>query len=212
MSKKTKIINDFTKRLFDIVAVLAASPLLIVITAVIAILIRLISGKNVIFSQQRAGKNMKPFTLYKFRTMRPDIDPFGPSPKTGADPRLTKIGNYLRLLSLDELPQFLNVLKGEMTLVGLRPLYMEQAKEWNQRQRKRLLVKPGLTGLAQISGRGSLTIEEKIELDVRYVENQTLWLDLRLILTTIFHILRPKNIYEKNYSKTEKTREKTEKK
>ena len=212
MSKKTKIIDDFAKRMLDIVAVLVAGPLLIVITAVIAILIRLISGKNVIFSQQRAGKNMKPFTLYKFRTMRPDIDPFGPSPKTGADPRLTKIGNYLRLLSLDELPQFLNVLKGEMTLVGPRPLYMEQAKEWDQRQRKRLLVKPGLTGLAQISGRGSLTIEEKIELDVRYVENQTLWLDLRLILTTIFHILRPKNIYEKNYSKTEKTREKTEKK
>ena len=144
--------------------------------------------------------------------MRTDIDPFGPSPKTGGDPRLTKIGKYLRLLSLDELPQFFNILKGEMTLVGPRPLYMQQAKEWNQRQRKRLLVKPGLTGLAQISGRGSLTIEEKIELDVRYVENQTLRLDLRLILATIFSVLRPKDIYEKNYSKTEKTRKNPEKK
>ena len=206
MCKQNQITNNFTKRLFDIVAILAACPLIIVITAVTAIIVRLTSGKNVIFSQQRAGKNFKPFTLYKFRTMRTNIDPFGPSPKTGDDPRLTKTGKYLRLLSLDELPQFLNVLKGEMTLVGPRPLYMEQAKKWNDHQKKRLLVKPGLTGLAQISGRGSLTIEEKIELDVKYVENQSFWLDLRLILATIFKILKPNDIYEKKYSKTKETR------
>ena len=198
------------KRLFDIVAILLFSPLILVISAVIAIIIRVGSGPGVIFRQQRVGRDMKPFILYKFRTMRTDIDPFGPSPKTGCDPRLTMVGRFLRLTSLDELAQFWNVIKGDMSLVGPRPLYMEQARQWNQRQQRRIEVKPGLTGLAQISGRGGLAHEEKIELDVRYVERQSLLLDARILLATVFKVLCPKDIYEKKYSRTHDTRPSSE--
>lgn len=197
---------EFIKRIFDILFILAMSPLLLVVTALIAIIVRLASGPPVFFRQERAGRNMRPFTIYKFRTMRTDVDPFGPSPKGGSDDRMTCIGNWLRKYSLDELPQFLNVLIGNMSLVGPRPLYMDQARQWNERQKRRLLVAPGLTGLAQISGRASLTIEDKLDLDVRYVDNQSLWQDLRIFIATFFKVLRPKDIYEKRYSSTEETR------
>jgi sugar transferase EpsL len=148
--------------------------------------------------------------FYKFRTMKTDVDPFGPSPKSGQDPRLTKIGAFLREYSLDELPQLLNVLKGQMSFVGPRPLYMSQVAEWNERQKRRLLVKPGLTGLAQISGRAELTREEKLELDAQYVERAGLPLDLRILLATAAQIFRRKNIYEKRYSQDEYTRSRSE--
>ncbi|MCJ7730186.1 MAG: sugar transferase, partial [Sedimentisphaerales bacterium] len=135
-----------------------------------------------------------------------DVDPFGPSPKTGDDPRLTRVGKFLREYSLDELPQLFNVLKGDMSIIGPRPLYVSQMVEWDERQKKRLLVKPGLTGLAQISGRGGLTREGKLELDVRYVETAGFWLDLKIILATIAQVFRRKNIYEKKYSQAEYTR------
>jgi len=144
--------------------------------------------------------------FYKFRTMRLGVEPFGPSPKSSEDQRLTRVGRFLREYSLDELPQLFNVLKGDMSIVGPRPLYLSQISEWNNRQKKRLLVKPGLTGLAQISGRGELTREEKLELDVKYVETQSLWLDLRVILATITQVFVRKNIYEKRYSQSEYTR------
>jgi lipopolysaccharide/colanic/teichoic acid biosynthesis glycosyltransferase len=196
----------FIKRIFDILFVLAISPLLLIVMGLIAMIIRLTSGPPVFFCQERAGRNMQPFIIYKFRTMRTDVDPFGPSPKTGTDDRMTRIGNWLRKYSLDELPQFFNVLKGSMSLVGPRPLYMDQARQWNERQRCRLLVEPGLTGLAQISGRGNLTIEDKLDLDVQYVDNHSLWQDLRIFTATFFRVLRPKNIYEKRYSSTEEPR------
>lgn len=144
--------------------------------------------------------------MYKFRTMKLDVDPYGASPKAGDDPRLTKIGKFLREYSLDELPQLFNILKGNMALVGPRPLYMSQMQEWNDRQKKRLLVKPGLTGLAQISGRGHLTIEEKLEFDVKYVENHGFRQDIRVIIATIALICGKKGIYEKKYSEDEETR------
>ena len=197
---------ELIKRLIDITAVIVISPLMLIVTVVIAMLIRLTSGPDPLFAQHRAGKDMRPFTLYKFRTMRKDADPFGPSPKAGDDPRLTRIGNWLRNYSLDELPQLWNALKGDMSLVGPRPLYMDQAREWNERQKLRLKVKPGLTGLAQISGRGSLTIEEKIELDVQYVENQSLAFDAKIVFMTVFKVFRTQDIYEKKYSKNEHTR------
>ena len=200
----------FFKRILDIVAVLLVSPLVIPVTAILALIIRLTSGPGVIFSQQRAGKNLHPFVLYKFRTMITDVDPFGPSPKTGTDPRLTRLGRWLRTTSLDELPQLWNILKGDMSLVGPRPLYVAQAQQWNPRQQRRLQVKPGLTGLAQISGRGSLTIEEKLELDVKYVENQSLLFDAKIILLTLFRFLRPKDIYEKKFSENQDTWKPTE--
>lgn len=193
------------KRAIDIIAVLSTGPLVLVISIVIAILVRKTDGLPVIFRQIRAGRAGKPFTFYKFRTMRTEADPFGPSPRSGEDPRLTRIGRWLRLTSLDELPQIWNVLKGDMSLIGPRPLYMAQAEEWNERQRKRLWVQPGMTGLAQISGRASLTIEEKLELDVQYVEQQSLWLDARIFLLTMFSLFVPKDIYEKKFSQTRDT-------
>ena len=177
--------------------------------AVIAIALRVSSKGPAIFRQERAGKDGKPFMFYKFRTMKIDADPFGASPKSGDDPRLTKIGKFLREYSLDELPQLFNIIKGDMSIVGPRPLYVSQMAEWNERQRKRLLVKPGLTGLAQISGRGKLTREEKLELDVKYVEIASLLTDIKIVLATIAQVFGRKNIYEKKYSETEFTRGET---
>lgn len=194
------------KRLIDIIAAIFAVILLLPVFIVLWALIRIGSKGVAVFKQARAGRGGKPFVFYKFRTMRTDVDPFGPSPKSGDDLRLTKIGKFLREYSLDELPQLFNVLKGDMSLVGPRPLYMEQMKEWNDRQKKRLLVKPGITGLAQISGRGALTREEKLELDVQYVEKASVWLDIKIIFITIAHVFGRKSIYEKRYSVTEETR------
>ncbi len=194
------------KRGLDIFIAIAAMVILFPVLVAIGITIRLSSKGPAIFKQQRAGKNGKPFVFYKFRTMTLDVDPFGPSPKSGQDPRLTKVGKFLRECSLDELPQLFNVLKGDMSIVGPRPLYLSQIPEWNERQKKRLLVKPGLTGSAQIQGRGELTREEKLELDVKYVENAGLLTDIRIMLATITHVFRRKSVYEKRYSKTEYTR------
>lgn len=185
---------------------LLAIVILLPVFAVIVLAIRVSSKGSAVFKQERAGKDGTPFTFYKFRTMKIDVDPFGASPKSGDDPRLTRIGKFLREYSLDELPQLFNVLKGDMSIVGPRPLYVSQMAEWNERQKKRLLVKPGLTGLAQISGRGGLTLEEKLELDVRYVETASFWTDIKIILATVVQVFRRKSIYEKRYSATEYTR------
>ena len=174
--------------------------------AVIAVAIKLESRGPAIFKQQRAAQDGRPFIFYKFRTMKLGVDAFGPSPKSREDSRLTRVGKLLREWSLDELPQLFNILKGDMSIVGPRPLYLSQMAEWDQRQRKRLLVKPGLTGLAQIQGRGQITQEEKLELDVKYVEKASLWLDCRIILITIAQVFRRKGIYEKRYSQSEHTR------
>ena len=196
----------YIKIAIDLIIAAVLSLVLLPLFIIIWLLIKISSPGSVIFRQQRAGKDGKSFIFYKFRTMRTDVDPFGSSPKSGEDPRLTKIGKFLREYSLDELPQLFNILKGDMSIVGPRPLYMSQVAEWNDRQKKRLLVKPGITGLAQISGRGELTREEKLELDVRYVETAGFWLDLKIILMTIRQVFTRKNIYEKKYSRTEFTR------
>lgn len=185
--------------------------MLLPVFIVIVIATRLMSKGPAIFRQERAGKDGKPFVFYKFRTMRVGIDPFGPSPKSSDDARLTKVGKFLREYSLDELPQLFNVLKGDMSIVGPRPLYMSQMAEWDDRQKNRLLVKPGLTGLAQISGRGELTQEEKLELDAKYVETAGFWGDVKIILATITQVFGQKSIYEKRYSQTEYTRGETKK-
>ena len=198
--------NKIFKRIVDISIALSAVIILLPVLVVIFVAVRLTSKGPVIFKQERAGLNGRPFVFYKFRTMKLGVDPFGPSPKSGDDPRLTKIGRFLREHSLDELPQFFNVLKGQMSIVGPRPLYVSQMAEWDQRQRKRLLVKPGITGLAQISGRGHLTREEKLELDVKYVETATFLADIKIVMVTIGQILGRDSIYERRYSKTEYTR------
>jgi undecaprenyl phosphate N,N'-diacetylbacillosamine 1-phosphate transferase len=194
------------KRAFDLVV----SGLLLVVLAPllagIVVAIRLGSREPTVFRQERAGRNGRPFVFYKFRTMRLSADPFGPSPKSGADPRLTRIGRFLREYSLDELPQLVNILRGDMSLVGPRPLYVAQIAEWNERQRRRLVVKPGLTGLAQVCGRGALTREEKLDLDVQYVEQASLRLDARILLATLVRVFARHGIYEKRYSEAERTR------
>lgn len=195
------------KRTPDLLISLVAIVILLPVFLVIAGVIKLTSKGPVIFRQQRAGKNGRPFLFYKFRTMRNDVDPFGPSPKSAHDPRLTRVGKFLREYSLDELPQLFNVLKGDMSIIGPRPLYISQISEWSEQQKKRLLVKPGITGLAQISGRGELTREQKLELDVQYVQTASAWGDIKIIFATLVKVLHRKNIYEKKYSQYEYTRD-----
>jgi len=194
------------KRTFDLVISGLLTMILLPLLVGMVVAIRLTSRGPAVFRQERAGRHGQPFTLYKFRTMRLDVDPFGPSPKSGDDPRLTKVGRFLREYSLDELPQLVNIFKGDMSLVGPRPLYVSQIAEWNERQRKRLLAPPGLTGLAQICGRGELTREEKLELDVKYVEQASLALDVRILLTTCVRVFGRQGIYEKRYSQAEERR------
>jgi len=203
--------RKFLNRILDFLISLLAIVMLLPVFVVIIIAIRLTDKVPAIFKQERAGKDGKPFMFYKFRTMRLGVEPFGPSPKSAKDPRLTKVGRFLREYSLDELPQLFNVLKGDMSIVGPRPLYLSQMAEWSERQKKRLLVKPGLTGLAQISGRGEITVEEKLELDVKYVETAGFLTDIKIVLKTIALVFRRKSIYEKRYSKSEYTRRDSEK-
>lgn len=197
---------NICKRGIDFLISLSALVILCPLMLIIMLIIRFESPGEAIFRQERAGRSGKPFIFYKFRTMRQNVDPYGPSPKSGQDNRLTKIGRFLREYSLDELPQLYNILKGNMSLIGPRPLYISQIKEWNDRQKMRLLVKPGLTGLAQVNGRGVLTQEEKLELDVQYVESASFITDLKILLATLFIVFRKKNIYEKRYSQAEYTR------
>ncbi len=194
------------KRLLDLVVSGSILVLLSPLLAGMVVALRLTSRGPAIFRQERAGRNGRPFPLYKFRTMQLDADPFGPSPQSSDDPRLTKIGRFLREYSLDELPQLVNILTGDMSLVGPRPLFVSQIAAWDERQRKRLLVKPGLTGLAQICGRGELTRAEKLNLDVKYVEQASLRLDVRILLTTFVRVLAREGIYEERYSQAEDRR------
>ncbi len=199
-------VGDFVRRMFDLAVACVALIVLGPFMLIIARRIRRDSPGPAVFRQTRAGRGMRPFTLYKFRTMRPETDPYGPSPHDAADPRLTRIGRWLREHSLDELPQLWNVLRGDMTLVGPRPLYVEQACSWTKRQALRLRVKPGLTGLAQVSGRAGLTIEDKLELDVEYVLRRSLRLDAFILARTLARLWRGGDIYEVRYSRDEERR------
>ncbi len=192
------------KRLFDIFLTLLGLVLVYSVMILIAMAVRLDSPGGAIFRQRRAGKGGKPFYMLKFRSMRADIDPYGASPSAANDARLTRIGRFLRETSLDELPQLFNVLAGSMSLVGPRPLYERQAALWNQRQKRRLEVLPGMTGWAQINGRAELTHEDKLELDVWYVDHRSLLLDIRILWLTVWSALAAKEVtYERQYSRTQ---------
>lgn len=146
--------------------------------------------------QVRPGKNGKPFMMIKFRTMTNEMDESGnllPNER-----RLTKFGEWLRSTSLDELPELFNVLKGDMSLVGPRPLLMEYIPLYNDFQKRRMEVKPGITGYAQINGRNALTWEEKFELDVWYVDNRTFWLDIRILFLTLYKVIKREGIAHNN--------------
>ena len=190
-------IGRAAKRVMDIAV--SAAALLLGWPALLglALAIRRDSPGPALFRQERAGRDMKPFRMVKFRTMRTDAEQFGVSPGSDQDPRLTRLGPWLRETSLDELPQLWNVLKGEMSLVGPRPLYLSQARRFNERQRRRLEVRPGLTGLAQIMGRGEVPHEEKLEIDVQYVERMSLWLDLKILWQTLMRGFGRQTAYQK---------------
>lgn len=171
-----------SKRILDITVAAVALLLFMLPLLVLALLIRLKLGGPVLFIQQRPGLYGKPFKMVKFRTMRDAFDAEG-MPLPDAE-RMTAFGNLLRATSLDELPELWNVLRGEMSLVGPRPLLMEYLPLYNAQQQRRHEVRPGVTGLAQVSGRNALSWEEKFHLDVWYVDNQSIWLDLKIIFLT----------------------------
>jgi sugar transferase EpsL len=180
------------KRLFDL---LLAVPTLIVLSpllTVLALLVRAKLGAPVLFRQTRPGLHGKPFTLYKFRTMTDARDAQG-NLLPDAE-RLTPFGRFLRSTSLDELPELWNVLKGDMSLVGPRPLLMQYLDRYTPEQARRHEVRPGITGWAQVNGRNALSWDEKFRLDVWYVDNMSLWLDLRIVALTVWKILKREGI------------------
>jgi len=164
------------------------SPILVVV----ATLVRFKLGKPILFRQQRPGLQGKPFLVYKFRTMTEARDAQGNLLPDGE--RLTPLGRFLRSTSLDELPELINVLKGEMSLVGPRPLLMQYLERYTPEQMCRHEVKPGITGWAQVNGRNALTWEQKFALDLWYVDHQSLWVDLKIMALTIWKILRREGI------------------
>lgn len=171
------------KRVFDIVASALGLLLLSIVIAVVAWKIRRKLGSPVLFRQVRPGLDGKPFEMIKFRTMRDAVDAQGNSLPDSE--RMTPFGSFLRASSLDELPELWNVLKGDMSLVGPRPLLMEYLPLYSPEQYRRHEVRPGLTGWAQINGRNTLSWEEKFDLDIWYINNRSLWLDVKIIFLTI---------------------------
>jgi sugar transferase EpsL len=158
----------------------------------VAFIIRINMGKPVLFRQQRPGLHGKPFTLYKFRTMSNEYDANGNLLPDSE--RLTPLGQFLRSSSLDELPELMNVLRGEMSLVGPRPLLMQYLDRYTPEQARRHEVKPGITGWAQINGRNAITWEAKFEYDVWYVDHCSFWLDMKIIMLTMWKVLRREGI------------------
>ncbi|MAB25155.1 MAG: sugar transferase [Pseudomonadales bacterium] len=175
------------KRIFDITTAFAALVLLSPVIAVVAWQINRQMGSPVLFRQARPGLNGKPFEMIKFRTMKDALDADG-NPLPDSE-RLTAFGQFLRSSSLDELPELWNVLKGDMSLVGPRPLLMEYLPLYSAEQFRRHNVRPGITGWAQINGRNALSWEEKFKLDVWYVDNQSFWLDIKILFLTVKKVL-----------------------
>jgi lipopolysaccharide/colanic/teichoic acid biosynthesis glycosyltransferase len=174
------------KRLFDVFVTIAMLPLLLPLVALLAIAGLIAQGRPVLFRQSRPGLNGKPFSLVKFRTMTCERDPSGALLPN--ESRLTRYGRFLRSTSLDELPELWNVLRGDMSLVGPRPLLMEYLPLYTPRQARRHEVRPGITGWAQVNGRNLVPWEERFEMDVWYVENHSLRLDLRILWLTLGRI------------------------
>ncbi len=186
------------KRLFDLVLTIPAIAVLLPAWVVLSGLVRWKLGAPVLFRQKRPGKDAKPFTVYKFRTMINKRDPQGYH--LPDEERLPTFGKRLRSTSLDELPELFNVLAGSMSLVGPRPLLMQYVDRYSPEQRRRLEVRPGITGWAQINGRNTLSWDEKFALDVWYVDHASLWLDLKIIFLTVWKVLRRENISQAGHA------------
>jgi len=188
----SKRVQAYLKRVFDIVVSAVALTVLAPVMGLIALLVWRTMGRPVLFRHVRPGLHGKPFVMYKFRTMRDLRDAEGKLLPDEA--RLTPFGRWLRSTSLDELPELLNVLRGEMSLVGPRPLLMEYLDRYTPEQARRHEVKPGITGWAQIHGRNNLSWDERFKLDVWYVDNWSLWLDVKILWRTLWMVLRREGI------------------
>jgi exopolysaccharide biosynthesis polyprenyl glycosylphosphotransferase len=197
----------FFKRFFDILLSIIALTLCIPIFIAIALAIKLDSKGPVFFIHKRIGKNRKPINIYKFRTMVDHADKmiqnFTPEQqkeyqrnfKLDKDPRITKIGKFLRASSLDELPQLINILFGDISIVGPRPVVKKELKKYGQNVERLLSVKPGLTGYWQIHGRSNTTYQQRVEMDMKYIRNRSLWMDFKIILHTVPAVLKRNGAY-----------------
>ncbi|MEY8349306.1 sugar transferase [Bacillus cereus] len=190
------------KRLFDLFVSLSLSVLFSFLIIIVAVLVRFKLGSPILFKQQRPGLHGKPFSLYKFRTMTDETDSEGNMLPDNV--RLTKFGKFLRKYSLDELPQLVNVIKGDLSLVGPRPLLMEYLELYTEEQAKRHNVRPGITGWAQVNGRNTISWEEKFDLDVWYVKNRTFLLDMKILLLTVKKVFKSEGINQVGHATIEK--------
>lgn len=185
----------FIKRFFDIVFSSLTLAAFLPLWILLLIIIRIDSKGNPLFKHKRVGKDGKLFTLYKFRTMQSGVSEQEFAPVSLSDKRITRIGKFLRKTSLDEVPQFFNVLRGDMSIVGPRPEMKFIVDTYTDRQRARLLVKPGITGLWQIMGRKDIPLHENVEYDLYYILIRSFLLDLKIILQTVIVVLTGKGAY-----------------
>ena len=202
--KEYRLIYSILKRVIDVVGALFGLIILSPILIIVGVLIKLESKGPIIFAQKRVGLNGKEFKMYKFRSMVANAEEIkeklkeknemsGPMFKIKDDPRITKIGKFIRKTSIDELPQLINVLKGDMSLVGPRPSLPNEVKEFEPWMLKRLDVKPGLTCYWQVMGRNNIDFENWMKLDIKYVNERSFWLDIKLIFKTFFVLFGDKN-------------------
>ena len=191
-------------RVMRVVDVLAAGVLLVVtapVAAAVALAVRWRMGRPVLFPQVRAGRHGRPFTLHKFRSM---LDEVGPDGRIRTEQeRITRLGAFLRTSSLDELPQLVDVLRGRMALVGPRPLYLDYQELYTPEQARRLAVRPGITGLAQVSGRNEITWERRLALDVEYVDRRSVLLDLRILALTARRVVSGAGVTQTGHATNE---------
>ena len=191
----------FSKRSFDLLLTIPGLILISPVLLLVAVLVRIYHGKPVIFRQVRPGYRDQLFTVYKFRTMSSDCDAQGNLLPDGQ--RLTPLGRFLRAASLDELPELFNVLRGEMSLVGPRPLLARYLERYSPEQARRHNVLPGITGWAQVNGRNALTWEDKFRFDVWYVDKYSLWLDVKILLLTLWKVLKREGISQPGHATAE---------
>jgi lipopolysaccharide/colanic/teichoic acid biosynthesis glycosyltransferase len=213
VERRSSVAGSLARRALDVSVASLVLTLLVPVLAVTALAVRISSPGPVLFRQRRLGRNMRPFTVLKFRTMRADADSalhreyvrslLGAETKQHApeglyklviDPRVTRVGRFLRSWSLDEVPQLWNVLRGEMSLVGPRPVIEYEVEQYPDWYLRRFAVKPGLTGLWQVSGRNELTYEDMVRYDIEYAERRSLWLDVRILARTALVVMRRQGV------------------